>query len=580
MTLRRCKRALGWLLAANLAAGSADAAQLAVTITGLDKKLEEAVRASLSLEQYVPRDVSEAQVARLHAGAEGEIRRALEPYGYYDPVVKSRLDTGTEPYAAVFDIVPGPLVTVTSSHVEVIGPGARIPEVQRALASFAPRVGEPLEHAKYEASKAAVESALLGAGFLSTRLTSRRVEVTRRTQSAAIDLAWDSGERCRFGDVHFSVAQFPEDFLRRFIPWEDGDWYSAEDLRDFQQRLVDADYFATALIQPRTAAVPTGVVPIDVTLTPAKRTIYSASAYGSTDTGAGVHLGYERRWLNRHAHKLRLDGDYAERLQAASFSYRIPLPGRNERMLNFGTTYRDETTDTSDSQTLRRVANETRKWHDFTRTLGFQLMGGDFEIGSERGNSNILFAEGVLSRSKSDDPIFTRRGWSMLASLRVAPSISTNDTSFVQLGAQTKWVRSIGERNRVITRGSVGAMTVDDFDELPPQLRFFAGGDRSIRGFDYQEIGSRNAAGDVIGGEYLAVVSVELEHYFQPKWGAAVFVDAGDAFLKSDFDLNVGAGAGVRWKSPIGVVRLDLAYPVKTELDKSVRIHVVIGPDV
>ena len=279
-------------------------------------------------------------------------------------------------------------------------------------------------------------------------------------------------------------------------------------------------------------------------------------------------------------HKLRVDGDYAERLQAASFSYRIPLPGRNERMLNFGTDYRDETTDTSESQTLRRIANETRKWHEFTRTLGFQLMSGDFEIGSERGNSDILFAEGVLSRTESDDPIFTRRGWSMLAGLRIAPAISTNDTSFVQLGAQTKWVRSIGESNRVITRGSVGGMTVDDFDELPPQLRFFAGGDRSIRGFDYQEIGSTNAAGDVIGGEYLAVASVEFEHYFQPKWGAAVFVDAGDAFLKSDFDLNVGAGVGVRWKSPIGVVRFDLAYPVKTEFDKSLRVHVVIGPDV
>jgi len=580
MAYRSRYRALGWLLLAALAAGPADAAKLTVRITGLDKRLEEAARASLSLEQYLTRDVSEAQVARLYAGADKEIRRALEPYGYYDPKVTGRLDAGVDAYDAVFDVVPGPLVMVTSSHVEVIGAGAQIPEVQRALASFAPRVGEPLDHARYEASKAAVESALLDTGFLGTRLASRRVEVTRLARSATIDLVWESGERCRFGEVHFSDAQFSDNFLRRFIPWKVGDWYSAEDLRDFQQRVVDADYFATALIQPRREAIPTGVVPVDVSLTPAKRTVYSASAYYSTDTGAGVHLGYERRWLNRLGHKLRVDGDYAERLQATSFSYRIPLPGRNERMLNFGTDYRDETTDTSESQTLRRIANETRKWHEFTRTLGFQLMSGDFEIGSERGNSDILFAEGVLSRTESDDPIFTRRGWSMLAGLRIAPAISTNDTSFVQLGAQTKWVRSIGESNRVITRGSVGGMTVDDFDELPPQLRFFAGGDRSIRGFDYQEIGSTNAAGDVIGGEYLAVASVEFEHYFQPKWGAAVFVDAGDAFLKSDFDLNVGAGVGVRWKSPIGVVRFDLAYPVKTEFDKSLRVHVVIGPDV
>jgi translocation and assembly module TamA len=122
-------------------------------------------------------------------------------------------------------------------------------------------------------------------------------------------------------------------------------------------------------------------------------------------------------------------------------------------------------------------------------------------------------------------------------------------------------------------------MVVDDFDALPPELRFFAGGDRSIRGFDYQQIGETNAQGDVIGGEYLAAASVEYEHYFWGNWGAAAFVDAGDAF-KSHFDANVGAGLGVRWKSPIGLLRLDVARPVVSDFDHSWRIHLVIGPDI
>src|SRR5262245_30777754 len=100
MACRSCNRALGWLLFATLAAGSADAAQLTVTISGLDDRLEKAARASLSLEQYLARDVSEAQVARLYAGADAEIRRALEPYGYYEVKVTSRLDAGVDSYAA------------------------------------------------------------------------------------------------------------------------------------------------------------------------------------------------------------------------------------------------------------------------------------------------------------------------------------------------------------------------------------------------------------------------------------------------------------------------------------------------
>jgi translocation and assembly module TamA len=123
-------------------------------------------------------------------------------------------------------------------------------------------------------------------------------------------------------------------------------------------------------------------------------------------------------------------------------------------------------------------------------------------------------------------------------------------------------------------------MTVGDFDALPPDLRFFAGGDRSIRGFDYQNIGEVNANGLIIGGEYLAVASGEYEYYFTEDWGAAVFVDLGDAF-KDHFSLNVGAGVGLRWKSPLGPIRVDVGFPVETELplQNSWRLHVLLGPD-
>ena len=122
-------------------------------------------------------------------------------------------------------------------------------------------------------------------------------------------------------------------------------------------------------------------------------------------------------------------------------------------------------------------------------------------------------------------------------------------------------------------------MVVDDFDELPPELRFFAGGDRSIRGFDYQQLGTTNDAGKVIGGTYLATGSGEFEHYFLPKWGAAVFVDGGDAFRTGEFDLNIGAGIGARWRSPVGVVRLDIGKPISSDLGDALRFHISIGPD-
>ena len=218
------------------------------------------------------------------------------------------------------------------------------------------------------------------------------------------------------------------------------------------------------------------------------------------------------------------------------------------------------------------------EWHDFTRTLGFQYLNGDFEIADEQRSSSLLYAEGLLTRKRTDDPMFTTRGLSVLYGLRLSAESLLSDTSLVQVRAEAKWIRPASKDSRVILRAQLGAMAVDDFDALPPELRFFAGGDRSVRGFDYQQIGEVNETGGVIGGKYLTVVSGEYEHYFLEKWGAAVFVDAGDAY-NSQFDANVGAGLGVRWRSPVGLIRVDVAVPVVTELEDKIRFHITVGPD-
>ena len=109
-------------------------------------------------------------------------------------------------------------------------------------------------------------------------------------------------------------------------------------------------------------------------------------------------------------------------------------------------------------------------------------------------------------------------------------------------------------------------------------IRFFAGGTQSVRGYAYEELGPTNENGDVVGGKFLLTGSIEFEHYFDDSWGAAVFLDAGDAFDSFDDDLEKGAGFGLRWKSPVGPVRIDLANAISTD-DQDWRLHVSIGPD-
>jgi translocation and assembly module TamA len=555
-------------------------ARLELSIQGVDAALEDAVRSALTLQQYHDRNVSGAQLTRLMAVGEKEIDATLEAWGYYDARVTSRSEPRSGGgFHVSFAIQPGEPTRVVNSEVTVAGVAATERAVISAIEAFQPKMGARFDHAQYEASKTAIETALADHGFLGARLTAHRVEVRTQDRSARIQLSWVSGPRYRFGPTTFMGGQFPPGFLQRFLAWEEGDEYSSAKVLEMQRRLVGADYFGTVTVQPHIEKAVELAVPVTVELTPAKRNIYSAAFYASTDRGAGVQLGAQRRWLNDRGHKGRAELDFAQRLQAIELSYRIPLPGSQQRVLGIAGTYRDETTVSSVSQTTKVVTNVSRKWGGYTFLYGLQFLSGDFEIGSETGYSTLTFIEGALTKAQSDQPAFARRGYSYTISGRVTPVEALTDTRFASLTLEGKWLHAFGADTRLIVRSEVGKMTVDDFDQLPPELRFFSGGDRSIRGFGYEEIGSRNAVGDVIGGDTLAEASVEMERYFRKGFGGALFVDAGDAFLGDDFVLHVGVGAGLRWKSPVGVLRLDLAYPIKSIDSNSWQIHFNIGPD-
>jgi translocation and assembly module TamA len=568
-------------------AASVHAAQVDVQIEGLDEEMRDAARATLKLAGYAKRDISPAELRAAYRDADEEIRNALEAFGFYDVQVDKKLSGDADKgWKAQFTVTPGKPAIVRGERVEVRGEGRQQRRVAEAVAGFAPKVGDRLDHATYEASKQVIDSSLRGAGFLDAKYLQRRVTVKPEQDSADINLVWDSGPRYRFGQVRFSGdAPFPDKFLQEFVPWRPGDYFNSERVLNLQQRLADADYFQLVSVQPALDEKKDGAVPIDVLLNRDERMVYSGEVYYSTDFGAGVRLGVERRWLNKKGHKADAQIDYSQRLEQYALHYQIPRPSRNDRSYDYGAAYRDETTDTSRSRSFQLAASRSEKrWHGFTRTLGFKFLRGDFEIGQDEdnlefGHSKLLFAEGTLSRRRLNDRLAPRRGYVLDFGVRLASDAIISDTDIAQTWGRLTWLLPQGERSRFKFRAEAGAMAVGDFNALPPDLRFYAGGDRSIRGFDYHAIGETSAQGNIIGGKYLALGSAEFEHYFTELWGAAIFSDAGDAF-SNDFNLNVSVGVGVRWRSPLGPVRVDFAVPVKTELEKSWRVHVLLGPDI
>ncbi len=462
--------------------------------------------------------------------------------------------------------------------------------LQELVADFELQPEDRLVHSRYESGKAAAQAAIEGRGYLLARLETSRVDVTVDEDQADIQLHWRTGPRFRMGETLFEGAQFGDDFMQRFVEHEPGVFYDSDELLKLQRRLIDADYFGFVSVSPQLRQARDGVVPILVNVAPAPRNVYTGGIAFGTDSGFGVRGSLQRRWVNTRGHRANIEAEVSQRLTAAAANYEIFRPGPDQRSLNFGLTHRREETNTSESETTSLFAVESRRWRGWQRDLGLRALYGDFTIAEERGNSTLLFAESRLTRGWSNHDLYPTQGYSLQLEARGGSEALLSDTDFAQLRGQFRWIHPLGERQRLYMNAIAGTTWVDDFHALPPPLRFFAGGDQTIRGYSYQALGPKvNRCGFdaddpdrcddfVIGGKHLAVLSAEFERDILPQWSIAGFVDSGNAFSDtSDFKAATGVGIGVRWRSPVGLVRVDLGHGLDEDA-KTISLHLVIGP--
>ena len=537
---------------------------LSVAVDGAADEVREAVLQTLPVRRLRSLETSN--------GAAFWIRRlrrdgaaALEPLGFYSAKLAVELDD------EVVRIVvqPGEPITVGSITID-------LGETALADKSFPLRLGDVLNHGAYERGKQALHSSLLAEGYLAAHLSRHQVIVNRGRREASIDLAWLPGPRYRYGQISLPSTPFREKFIKRYLPTDD-DFISADSLRSLSQNLSASPYFASAVALPQLEAATEDRMPVSVELQMAKRSIYELGLSVGTDSGPGVQADIKRNWLNDRGHRGLAKIELATRRQLFATRYELPSQTQLSRTAQVDLNYVDEQTDASDRQTWRLGASQVRDWRDWRTTLGMSALTERFTVAEDRGKSSLLLPTLALSRTQADDPINPKRGWQARVGLTVSTSALGSDLSFARIEARGKSIHSLADKSRVLLRGRLGAMSIDNFDELPTSLRFYAGGDRSVRGFDLEQLGPRRD-GEVIGGEYVADGSVELDYLFRPRWRLATFVDAGNAFSNSNTNFEYSVGVGLRWLSPIGPLRLDVAKPLSAT-EQSIRFHFSAGPD-
>jgi translocation and assembly module TamA len=377
--------------------------------------------------------------------------------------------------------------------------------------------------------------------------------------------------------VQWPDSALAQDFLARFTGFETGAPYRAEDLLELQSKLNNSNYFSTVVVEPRVDLATHDEVPVEVSLEPRKPHRYSFGLGYGTDTGPRGRAAWQRPFINERGHRLDSDLRVSPILSSLSGTYGIPLQRPDIDALSFTTSVLNESTDVSDTTRAQLGAAHltTRFGWQETLTVDYELE--RFDVGNDTETTGLLIPSARWSRIWADDPRHTRRGLRLGLDVRGAQSSLLSRISFLRVRIDGKFIQALGS-GRVIARGEFGATTTSDFDKLPVTQRFFAGGDNSLRGFDYRSLGPRDKDGKVVGGRYLALGSLELEHEIRGAWSGAVFSDFGNAVdsLSDPFEYSVGAG--LRWQSPIGPLRVDIANGISDE-DKPWRLHIVVGPD-
>jgi translocation and assembly module TamA len=380
--------------------------------------------------------------------------------------------------------------------------------------------------------------------------------------------------------VRFHQDVLKPELLTGYVKFKRGEPLNVNRVLALQSALADSPYWGRVEVITRQDEAKDLEVPIDVNLTPAKPLRFSGGVGYGTDTGPRARGIVELRRLNDLGHRAEIDAIFSGIERGVKTSYLIPgaYPRTDLLSLNVAFDRLDTNTSRSDSGLVGATLTESR--HGWREAYSLNFQRETFTVGLDHGTSNLVVPGVSLERVKADDRIDTTNGYRVRLSLQGADAAVLSDSSFLQGSIDGKIIRTLGDRNRLIARTQVGYTDTNDFRALPPRFRFFAGGDQSVRGFSYQSLGRKDEAGNTIGGETLAVASLEYERRFFTKWGAAVFYDTGNA--SQSFSglgtLARGAGFGLRWRSPIGPIRADVAWAL-SEPGHPLRFHLNIGPD-
>ncbi|MFU8815995.1 MAG: autotransporter assembly complex protein TamA [Pseudomonadales bacterium] len=554
----------------------AASARSELTIRGVNDDVEAVLRAFVTIDE-LPCDAPRWWVERRHRQAPEQIRRGLEALGYYRSEVSGELEWQEQCWQASYRVEPGEPVRIQTVDLVLEGDLAEEPRVRDVIAGLDVAPEEVFSHQSYENAKSALLEVAQGLGYFDAEFIRHRVEVNPQTNVADIELTLVSGPRYRVGAIELQQRVLEPKLFQRFLQFEEGDHYDEESLAETYRNLIGSDYFDRVLVAPDLDARADGLVPVQVTASATiRRSVLVGGGY-ATDTGPRTRLDLRYRYLNDRGHRANFNSLLSTTAGRAQAEYRLPYGDPTHEWLFAKADVNYEETDTFErlqrGVTVGRTLRRGRAWAE-TNYLEYSVE--DFEVGEQEGTSQLLLLGTNWARTTSINAPRPLQGYSLSFDVRGAGRMLLSDNDLLQMIVRGRQIVPLGDRFRLLARAHAGWTWQREFADLPPSVRFFAGGDNSVRGYGFESIGPEKD-GSVVGGQRLLTGSLELDAAIRPNWSVAVFADSGSAFNGSP-EFSTGVGVGVRWYSPLGPLRFDVAHPLD-DPDNRVRLHISLGPD-
>lgn len=540
------------------------------------------------------------ELSRLLGAADDNARELLATLGYFSPTLTLEMQEtpGAEaPRTIVLTVEPGPQTHISDTDISVTGPDTGpsaqaaegAPQRARVQSQWSLVSGLAFTQADWDDAKNQGLRTLRQRRYPTARIANSRAEVDADRHEAQLAVEYDTGPAYRFGPLRIEGSErYDPEGARRLARLPTGAVYSEARMLDAQQRLASSGYYDAVFLTLDTDGTDPEAAPVTAQVREAKLQKWVFGVGVSTDSGPRLSVDHTHNRMPllgwRAASKLQLDRK--NKLLGTDWT---ALPGENGWRWFTGAQVQRETTGSYEVNSARLRGGHTKSGERIDRSAYLQYDYANNQGPSAPPSSSALTANYSWTGRYFNSPTNPTRGSGLAWELGAGTTLTPERDPFVR--AMARWLHFVplgkvqlddktSRDSRLAVRAEGGAVLARDGAQIPVTQLFLTGGDTTVRGYGYRKIGARMDNDLLYGGRYLAVGSVEWQRPMSVRgnatdWESTLFADAGAvADRVGDLSPQVGVGAGVRWRSPVGPLQADLAYGLKA---KALRLHLRLG---